>query len=87
MYNIKFSPNFVNSLKKIQKENLKLSVKILSFILEVSQNPFSGTGKPEQLRGNLSGFYSRRITKKHRLIYKVENKTVMLFSCYGHYID
>ena len=48
--------------------------RINSLIKEIKRNPFTGIGKPEPLRGNLSGYWSRRITAEHRLVYKVEGK-------------
>jgi toxin YoeB len=49
------------------------------------RNPFDGIGKPEPLRGNLSGFWSRRIDGANRIIYAVEKETVIVISCKGHY--
>jgi toxin YoeB len=59
--------------------------KINTLILEISETPFSGTGKPEPLKYDLSGKWSRRINKEHRLIYKVSETTVYIFSAKGHY--
>ncbi|MEM6265152.1 MAG: Txe/YoeB family addiction module toxin [Bacteroidota bacterium] len=50
-------------------------------------NPIKGLGSPERLKGDLQGWWSRRINQKHRLIYKVENGVIKLASCYGHYGD
>ena len=60
--------------------------KILILLQELSEHPFSGTGKPEPLKYNLSGLWSRRINKEHRLIYEVENQTVIIHSAFGHYL-
>ncbi len=56
---------------------------------ELTEHPTTGTGKPEVLKFGLSGFYSRRITQKHRLVYKVDNEQiiVLIISAIGHYID
>ncbi len=59
--------------------------KILSFLEELIEHPFTGTGKPEALKYNLSGLWSRRINKEHRLIYEVEKDRVLIISAYGHY--
>lgn len=64
------------------KNNLK---RINTLIKDISRNPFDGIGKPEPLKGNLAGFWSRRIDGEHRLVYAVENETVLIFSCKGHY--
>ncbi|MGI8634087.1 MAG: Txe/YoeB family addiction module toxin [Segetibacter sp.] len=54
---------------------------------ETLKNPFAGIGKPEPLKGNLKGFWSRRINEEHRLLYKITDQTVIIFACYGHYND
>lgn len=64
------------------KQNLK---KINELIKDISRNPFDGIGKPEALKGNLSGFYSRRINHEHRLVYTVKDDTIYIISCKGHY--
>lgn len=63
--------------------------KIKSLIAELEVHPTTGTGKPEQLRGNLQGFWSRRITKKDRMVYKIINNEICvnIFSVKGHYSD
>lgn len=60
--------------------------KILTFSEELAEHPFTGTGKPEPLKHNLSGLWSRRINKEHRLVYEVENDTVFILSAFGHYL-
>lgn len=59
--------------------------KINQLLKEISRSPFEGTGKPEALKGSLSGFWSRRIDKEHRLVYAVEENRIIVFSCRGHY--
>ncbi|MCO8166245.1 Txe/YoeB family addiction module toxin [Pseudomonas sp. 21LCFQ02] len=54
-------------------------------IEETLRTPFSGTGKPEPLKGNLSGFWSRRITREHRLVYLYEGGTLTTIACRFHY--
>jgi len=61
--------------------------KISALIKEIIRTPFTGTGKPEPLRGDLGGFWSRRITGKHRLVYKVEQDLLIIASCKSHYDD
>ena len=64
------------------KQNLK---KINELIKDISRNPFDGIGKPEALKGNLSGFYSRRINHEHRLVYAVKDDMIYIISCKEHY--
>lgn len=64
------------------KKNLK---RINQLIKEICRTPFEGLGKPEPLKGNLTGFWSRRIDEKHRLVYAVEETGVLIISCRSHY--
>jgi toxin YoeB len=85
-----FSALFRSDIEKLKKEDKKLLSRVFELILDIGNNihsPLTGIGKPEALRNNLSGFYSRRITDKHRLIYTVETGVIKLVSCYGHYSD
>ncbi|WP_423126407.1 Txe/YoeB family addiction module toxin [Gaoshiqia sp. Z1-71] len=63
----------------------KVLKKINALIKECQRTPFAGTGKPEALKQNLSGFWSRRITGEHRLVYKVENDVLYIAQCRYHY--
>ncbi|MGL9772804.1 Txe/YoeB family addiction module toxin [Enterococcus sp. DIV0996a] len=64
------------------KSNIK---KINKLIKDIDRSPFAGLGKPEPLKYDLSGKWSRRITDEHRLIYKVENETIFIYSAKDHY--
>jgi toxin YoeB len=68
-----------------QKEDTKILDKINNLIDECQRNPFKGTGKPEPLTENLTGFWSRRITHEHRLVYLPEDGTIYIVSCRYHY--
>lgn len=68
-----------------QKENKKNLKRINALIKDISRNPFEGIGKPEPLKGNLSGLWSRRIDGEHRLVYTVNDNAVIILSCRGHY--
>ena len=59
--------------------------KIQSLLKEIAEHPFTGSGKPELLKYDLAGFWSRRITKEHRLIYEVIEPNVIIVSALGHY--
>lgn len=82
---------FKKDIVKLKSENPKLGSKVLDLIISIQStpnNPLDGIGQPELLKGNLSGCYSRRISQKHRLIYRYSSKIrVELISCYGHYSD
>lgn len=59
--------------------------KINSLIKEIERIPFEGSGKPEPLKHNLAGWWSRRITLEHRLVYKIENEAIVILQCRYHY--
>lgn len=59
--------------------------KINGLVKEITRTPYQGTGKPEALGENLSGFWSRRINHEHRLVYKVEAGSVIILQCRYHY--
>lgn len=63
----------------------KILRKINALIKECQRTPFAGTGKPEDLKQNLSCFWSRRITGEHRLVYKVGNEILYIAQCRYHY--
>lgn len=68
-----------------QKTDRKLLDKLNRLIKECQRHPFDGTGKPEPLRGDLAGFWSRRIDREHRLVYRVRNETLEIIACRYHY--
>lgn len=70
-----------------QSQDKKILKRINQLLKEISRDPFEGIGKPEPLRGNLTGLWSRRIDGEHRIVYAVENDTVFIFACRGHYED
>lgn len=59
--------------------------KIKDLLEELAEHPEMGTGKPEQLKGDLTGYWSRRINREHRLIYRINENTVYILSLRGHY--
>lgn len=59
--------------------------KVNSLIKEIERTPFEGSGKPEPLKHNLAGYWSRRINLEHRLIYKIDNEKIVVFQCRFHY--
>lgn len=63
----------------------KLAKKINQLILNIMDTPFDGLGKPEQLRYELTGFWSRRINAEHRLVYRVVDDEIQIISCRFHY--
>lgn len=70
-----------------QGQDKKTLRRINSLIEAASREPFSGIGKPEPLLGDMSGFWSRRIDERHRLVYAVEDQTLTVLACRYHYGD
>ena len=68
-----------------QAHDKKTLKRINLLIKDIIRTPFDGIGKPEPLKENLAGFWSRRIDEEHRLVYVVEDTSVLIFSCRGHY--
>jgi toxin YoeB len=68
-----------------QGQDKKILRRINKLITDVMRSPFEGIGKPEALKENLSGFWSRRIDDTHRLVYAVENTAITIISCRYHY--
>ena len=68
-----------------QAEDPKLLQRINALIKECMRTPFKGTGKPEPLRGPLSGWWSRRITQEHRLVYRPSAEGLLIAQCRYHY--
>lgn len=89
IYKLNFSKDFSDDLIKIRKSGQKKALeKIDSFLDEIEKHPTAGTGQVEPLKGyGERSVYSRRIDKKHRLVYEVfeDEKRVEILACYGHY--
>ncbi len=68
-----------------QSQDKKIIKRINQLLKDIKRSPFDGIGKPEPLKGNLSGFWSRRIDDEHRLVYVVEKDSVIIIACRGHY--
>lgn len=68
-----------------QTEDKKILKKINELIVDIERNGNSGLGKPEPLKYELQGYWSRRITDEHRLIYKIEENNIYIVACRYHY--
>ncbi len=85
MREIYFMPKAWQDLGWWVKNDLKTVKKIYTLLENTSKTPFSGLGQPEPLKANYSGYWSRRISLEHRLVYKVEDLQIVVHSLYGHY--
>lgn len=70
-----------------QSQDKKTLRKINILLKEIQRNPFSGEGKPEPLKGRFKGLWSRRINEKDRLVYSLNDNSVTILQCKGHYQD
>ena len=68
-----------------QQQDANLLRKLNGLLKECGRTPFDGTGKPEPLRRNLAGWWSRRLTQEHRLVYRVEGDVLWVGACRFHY--
>jgi toxin YoeB len=80
-----FSENAWEDYLYWQKTDRKVVLRINALIRDIQRDPFDGIGKPEALRHALSGYWSRRITDEHRIVYKVEGDAVMIAQLRYHY--
>lgn len=87
-YQIAFTDKALDGIEKLKKSgNKPVLKKIRKLLDELMEHPYTGTGQPEQLKYNLAGFWSRRISQEHRLVYAVDENTitVTIISAKGHY--
>lgn len=89
MYEVKFTDNALDGVNKLMKSEPAAYKKLLKLSQELEEHPTTGTGKPEVLKGDKQGRWSRRITDKHRLVYEIHGNEiiVLVISVYGHYDD
>lgn len=89
-YILDFTDNSKKDIQKIKKSgNKALYKKLITLLEELEEHPYTGTGSPEQLKHNLSGYWSRRLSREHRLVYSIREQvvTVTVLSAFGHYSD
>ncbi len=82
---IVFSLNAWEDYSYWVKEDRRTALKISDLIKDTLKTPFTGKGKPEPLKYDLSGLWSRRITREHRLVYSIRDQTLIIYSCRYHY--
>lgn len=89
MYEVRYQKDALDDLAKLKRQEPAAFNKAVKLIDELYVHPRTGTGKPEPLSGDKAGQWSRRITKKHRLVYEIRDTEVIVIviSAYGHYED
>jgi toxin YoeB len=82
---IAFVPDAWDAYLYWQQQDRKTLKRINTLIADAAREPFAGIGKPEPLRGNLSGYWSRRIDDTHRLVYRATDTELVIIACRFHY--
>ncbi|OGU13369.1 MAG: toxin YoeB [Ignavibacteria bacterium GWB2_35_12] len=85
MRNILFQKDSFEEFLEWGNTDKKKQKKLGKLIVETIKNPFEGLGKPEPLKADLKGYWSRRIDEEHRLVYKVTVTSIIIISCKEHY--
>ncbi|MBM3128541.1 MAG: Txe/YoeB family addiction module toxin [Chloroflexi bacterium] len=85
MRTIAFLPVALDDFNQWTKDDKVIYARIARPIKDIDRSPFSGLGKPEPLKHDLQGLWSRRITDEHRLVYKVSAEGIVIVSCKFHY--
>ena len=80
-----FSKNAWEDYTSWQTEDTKTLKKMNTLIKEIQRSPYEGIGKPEPLKFDLAGLWSRRIDLEHRLVYKIGNEDLLIYACRYHY--
>ena len=77
--------NAIEDFEFWAKNDLKTLKRIAELFLAINKDPFQGIGKPEPLKNELKGYWSRRINEEHRIVYTVTNDSIIIISCRSHY--
>ncbi len=88
-YKVTLSPEAKSDFNKLHKSDISAFKKVIKLIKELYVHPKTGIGKPKRLKGDRAGQWSRRINRKHRLVYMIKDDIVEVYvvSSYGHYED
>jgi toxin YoeB len=79
------TPNCIEEIIFWTQTSSRMALKIWILVQDIQKDNFKGTGKPEPLKHEFKGYWSRRINKEHRLVYKVEKDKIIIYSCRYHY--
>ena len=83
--NVTLTPTALNDLRYRLQNDKRQTERVFALCEEIRRTPFDGTGKPEPLRFQLAGCWSRRIDREHRLVYQVEETEIVVIACRYHY--
>ncbi len=82
---VDFYPKTAEDIEHFQKHEPRVMRKINALLQNIAETPFAGLGKPEALKHQYSGYWSRRISDEHRLVYRVEGGVIFILQCRFHY--
>ncbi len=85
MRSIRFEPSAWKEFTDWQVSEPKIWKKLVELLTETARTPFEGKGKPELLKHNYKGYWSRRLTHEDRVVYKVTDNEIIIATCKGHY--
>ena len=85
MRNVEFVPAAFLEYQKWIETDRKIALRIGDLVKDILRDPYEGVGKPEALRYQFKGYWSRKIDQEHRLIYTVTETSVVIISCFSHY--
>jgi toxin YoeB len=85
MRNIEFIPSAFKEYQEWIEIDRKVALRIGDLIRDILREPYDGIGKPEALKHQFKGYWSRRIDREHLLIYKATETSIVIISCYSHY--
>ena len=85
MHKIKFTKNASEDIDYWKKSDVKVYNRLKDIIRDIAISPYDGIGKPEPLKYSLSGKWSRRLTKEHRLVYELKDREIIIYQCRFHY--
>lgn len=87
MRKVEFHGDAMDELTEWFEEDRKAGLRVLRLIKECRRTPYEGIGKPEPLKGDKSGMWSRRIDEKHRMVYAATDENIIIYQLRGHYDD
>jgi toxin YoeB len=82
---IELHPRALADLSHWIAEDRRIAARVMALLDHCARDPFQGIGKPEPLKRQLQGFWSRRITGEHRLVYRVSDERIFVLQCRNHY--
>jgi len=82
---LRFTESAARDLEFWKETNPAVVARIRSLLDSIVARPFAGIGKPESLKHDLAGYWSRRINREHRLVYRIENEEIVVIQCRFHY--